>query len=232
MPDTAFIEYLQQLQASQPSPSWDAVLQESQGPSGVAILIVDLVRGFCDQGPLASPRVNALLKPTAAFLSEAYRRGVDKFLVACDCHPPDSPEFRQFPPHCLEGTAQAELAPTLAELPFAAIMHLFSKRSLNCWLGTDLEARLRADLALRTLIVVGDCTDLCVHQAALTAQLMVNQHQLPWQIMVVSSLVDTYDLPLEVAHTIGALPHPADFLNRVFFYHMHLNGVRVVRQIV
>lgn len=225
MSDLAFIEYLKELEGSFPNASWTEVLE--RGPA--AIIVVDLVRGFCDQGPLSGPRVNALVSPTADFLTSAHAKGVREVFLACDSHAADSPEFRQFPPHCIKGTTEADLAPGLASLPFAESFQNILKESLSAWLGTDLAARVSPEV--RTLIVVGDCTDLCVHQTALTAQLMVNQGRLPWQVIVVSSLVDTYDLPLEVAREVGAVPHPGDFLHRTFLYHMHLNGVRVVRSI-
>jgi hypothetical protein len=39
-------------------------------------------------------------------------------------------------------------------------------------------------------------------------------------------------MPIEVANAIGALPHNGDFLHLVFLYHMRLNGVEVVREIL
>ena len=231
MSDLAFLGYLKELHQSFPRLSWDDLLQEAGGPEGVTVLVVDLVRGFCDTGPLASPRINGLLEPTAQFLEEAHSRGISKVILGCDSHPADSPEFENFPPHCVTGTSEAEVAATLTELPFAASFQMLPKRSLSAWLGTDLENQLRGDDKLRRLVIVGDCSDLCVYQAAMTARLLVNHHHLPWQVLVVSSLVDTYDLPLEVAKQIGAVPHPGDLLHRIFLYHMHLNGVRVVSEI-
>jgi nicotinamidase/pyrazinamidase len=44
-------------------------------------------------------------------LTDAARRG-EVFLVSHGCfHPPNDPEFKQFPPHCLKGTPGAELVP-------------------------------------------------------------------------------------------------------------------------
>ena len=56
------------------------------------------------------------LLPNIRKLTDAARRG-EVFLVSHgDFHPANDPEFRQFPPHCLKGTAGAELVPeALAE---------------------------------------------------------------------------------------------------------------------
>jgi hypothetical protein len=44
--------------------------------------------------------------------------------------------------------------------------------------------------------------------------------------------VDTYDLPVETAKQIGAVPHAGDLLHLIFLYSMMLNGVEVVRSIL
>ena len=66
-------------------------------------------------GKLYVPGAEKLL-PNIRKLTDAARRG-EVFLVSHgDFHPANDPEFRQFPPHCLNGTAGAELVPeALAE---------------------------------------------------------------------------------------------------------------------
>ncbi len=61
-------------------------------------------------GKLYVPGAEKLL-PNIRKLTDAARRG-EVFLVSHGCfHLPDDPEFQQFPPHCLKGTAGAELLP-------------------------------------------------------------------------------------------------------------------------
>jgi hypothetical protein len=43
--------------------------------------------------------------------------------------------------------------------------------------------------------------------------------------------VDTYDLPVDVAERIGAMPHDANLLHPLFLYHMALNGAKVVSSV-
>ena len=52
------------------------------------------------------------------------------------------------------------------------------------------------------------------------------------RVIVPENAVQTYDMPVETASAIGALPHHGDFMHLVFLYHMRLNGVEVVREIV
>src|SRR6202140_1001533 len=72
---------------------------------------VDAQRDFLlPGGNLYVPGAEKLL-PTLRRLTDAARQG-KVFLVAHGCfHTPDDPEFRIFPPHCVKGTAGAELVP-------------------------------------------------------------------------------------------------------------------------
>jgi nicotinamidase/pyrazinamidase len=61
-------------------------------------------------GKLYTPGAEKLL-PNIRKLTDAARRG-EVFLVSHgDFHSANDPEFKQFPPHCLKGTAGAELLP-------------------------------------------------------------------------------------------------------------------------
>jgi nicotinamidase/pyrazinamidase len=66
-------------------------------------------------GKLYVPGAEKLL-PNIRKLTDAARRD-EVFLVSHGCfHPATDPEFKQFPPHCLKGTAGAEFVPeALAE---------------------------------------------------------------------------------------------------------------------
>jgi nicotinamidase/pyrazinamidase len=66
-------------------------------------------------GKLYVPGAEKIL-PNIRKLTDAARRD-EVFLVSHGCfHPPQDPEFQQFPPHCLKGTPGAEFVPeALAE---------------------------------------------------------------------------------------------------------------------
>ena len=61
-------------------------------------------------GKLYVPGAEKLL-PNIRRLTDAARHD-EVFLVSHGCfHPPDDPEFQQFPPHCMKGTPGAEFVP-------------------------------------------------------------------------------------------------------------------------
>jgi nicotinamidase-related amidase len=81
-------------------------------------------------------------------------------------------------------------------------------------------------------IVVGDCTDLCVYQAAMALKTRSLANHLGQRVIVPADCVATYDLPVEPALAVGAQPHDGDLLHHVFLHSMSQNGVEIVARIV
>jgi nicotinamidase-related amidase len=194
----------------------------------VAVISVDVINGFCYEGPLASPRVAGIVAPIVALFRQSYDAGVHHFILTQDTHPPDAVEFEQFPPHCLAGHRESATVDQFQELPFFGQFQIIPKKSLNSFIGTSLEAWLDTHPEVTTLIVVGDCTDLCVHQLAMPLKLRGNVRNEKVRVILPVNCIDTYDLPLDVAAPIGAVPHNGDLFHTLFLYHMMLNGMEVV----
>jgi len=213
-----------------PTIAWSDLHAEAQ-QGRVALISVDMINGFCYEGVLSSPRVKNIIPAVVASFKGAYSIGVREFVLAQDCHTPDAVEFADFPPHCQAGTSEANTIPELANLPFANLYQVVSKNSLNAFYGTDLGEWLEAHRNFSAVVIVGDCTDLCVHQTALHMKLYANAYNLKMRVIVPENAVQTYDMSVETANAIGALPHDGDFMHLVFLFHMRLNGVEVVREI-
>ncbi len=227
---TRFLEALATWERSLPSMKWDDLRADAE-QGGVALFSVDMVNGFCHEGVLSSPRVKDIIPAVVAAFEGAYAIGVRDFILAQDTHTPDAVEFADFPPHCQVGTSEAATIPELARLPFADLYKVVPKNSLNAFYGTSLGEWLDAHRDLRAAVVVGDCTDLCVYQTAMYLKLYANAYNLKMRVIVPANAVQTYDLPVEAANTVGALPHDGDVTHLLFLYHMRLNGVEVVREI-
>ncbi len=200
-------------------------------PERAAILSVDEIKVFCVSGPLASPRVARIVTPIVQLFQSAHAAGLKHILLTQDTHEPDAVEFANFPPHCVRGTAEAEPVAEIQALPFFHEMVILPKNSIASGLNTGLSDWLDAHPEVDTFIVVGDCTDLCTYQLAMHLRLDANARQIQRRVIVPADCVETYDLPVDTARQIGALPHPADLLHAVFLYHMALNGMEVVQSI-
>jgi len=187
-----------------------------------------VINGFCYEGPLASPRVASIVEPIAGLFQTGYDAGIRNFILTQDTHPDDAVEFASYPPHCVRGTSESETVAAFKNLPFFDLFQVMPKNSINSALNTDLEAWLDAQPQVDTFIAVGDCTDLCTYQLAMHLKLRANAQNQKSRVILPVDCVDTYDLPVEVAQQIGAVPHDGDLLHYIFLYHMMLNGVEVV----
>lgn len=225
-----FFNWLVEWQANRPSFDLAAEMQaRNLSPENVAILSADMVNGFCYEGNLASPRVRALIPAIVGFFNRAHELGIRNFVLAEDHHDPDAPEFREYGPHCITGTSEAQTIPDLANLPYARDFTLIPKNCLSLAIHTNFIAWLREHQEVKLFITVGDCTDLCVYNMALYMRMEANARNAhDVEIVAPISMIDTYDLPLDVAERIGAMPHPAALMHPLFLYHMALNGIKVV----
>ncbi|MGH2351742.1 MAG: cysteine hydrolase family protein [Chloroflexota bacterium] len=231
----AFLDYLDRFLDSLPERSLADVIAQAGGPERVAVVAVDVVNGFCTTGPLASDRVGAIVPPSESLLRAAHAAGVRAMAVLRDSHDPQAPEFAQFAPHCIAGTAESALVEPLAGLPFAGSFFDVPKNATSAWAGATRFASWVAEqeqAGVNTFVVVGDCTDLCVYQTSMPLKLSANARNRALQVIVPANCVDTYDLEVETARGLGALPHDGALLHAVFLYHLQLNGVQVVARLV
>ncbi len=200
-------------------------------PEQVAVISVDVINGFCYEGPLASPRVAAIVAPIVALFEKSHHAGVRHFILTQDTHPANSVEFESYPPHCIRGTRESEAVDKFKDLPFFDQFLIMPKNSINSVIETDLDAWLKGHPEINTFITVGDCTDLCTYQLAMHLKLRGNARNEKVRVFLPADCVDTYDLPVSVAQEIGAVPHAGDLLHYIFLYHMRLNGIEVVSAI-
>jgi hypothetical protein len=225
---TPFLEYLVDWQASLPAVSLADVCAK---PEKTAILSIDIINGFCYQGALSSPRVKAIINPIIDLLMHSWALGVRDILLCQDTHEPKAIEFGQFPPHCVRGTYEAEAVPEIKNLPFYESIKLLKKNSISSTIGTGLDDWIVDHPEKETFIVVGDCTDLCTYQLGMFLRLDANDRMLKRRVVAPANAIDTYDMPVEIARQIGALPHAGDLMHVLFLYHMALNGIEVVREL-
>jgi nicotinamidase-related amidase len=224
-----FLEWLARWEAELPSLDLETAVPD---PARAALISVDLVKGFCYEGPLASPRVASIVANVVDLFQRAHTLGVRHFLLTQDAHDPDAVEFGAFPPHCVAGTSESETIDELNGLPFASLFTVIPKKSISSSIGTALGTWLESHPAVTTFIIVGDCTDLCVYQAAMYLRLRANVlGQKEARVVIPADCVQTYDMPVETARELGAMPHDGDLLHRLFLYHMALNGIEVVSRL-
>ena len=199
-------------------------------PARVAVVSVDVVKGFCSQGAMCSPRVARIVPEVKRIIHAAQQVGVPHFLFTCDTHTPDSREFDTWPAHCIEGTPEAELEDELLNMPGADKFVVIPKPSINSLIDTELATRLDA-IQPQALIALGDVTDLCYYQLATNLKMLANARGWKCRVIAPLSAVETYDLAVPVAQELGVLPHDGDFINAFFAYHLQATGVEAVQDL-
>ena len=181
------------------------------------LIIVDMVNGFLTQGVMASPRCAGILPETEKLLRFAKKHRIPAIAFA-DCHEPDCMEFTAFPPHCIRGTEEAELAPSLREIGgFVRI----EKNSTNGCLTQAFQEQLNAHPEWERFVVCGVCTDICVMQFALTLQCQCNQQNRKADVLVPVNAVETYDAP----------GHNGDLMQTMALRMMQQAGIRLTAEV-
>lgn len=211
------------------------------------LVIIDEQNGFATvgAGPLAPTEPNAQI---ARMISETNRlarlfeaRGLP-VAVFLDWHADDRPE-PPYPPHCLAGTAEAELVPALAWLADSPAATVLKADCINDFVGSiDPETGRNAIVEwvngwqVDALVVVGICTDICVGEFVATMLSARNHRLVPplRDIVVYEPGCATYDLPREKAEALG-LPataaHPQAEAHHLGLWLMASRGAVLASQI-
>jgi nicotinamidase/pyrazinamidase len=132
-----------------------------------ALIIVDVQNDFCPGGALpvrngddVVPVINRLL--THRWLAVATK----------DWHPADHCSFKAqggpWPPHCVQGTAGAELHPELETAPIQVIITKGSRPDKDAYSGFDGTelAKILRQKGVKRVLVCGLATDYCVRATA------------------------------------------------------------------
>jgi nicotinamidase-related amidase len=223
-----FLDYIETWLTALPSLTLEEALPK---PEKSAIISVDVINGFLYEGALASPRVAAIDVPITNLMKEAWERGLRDILLVQDAHDEGTLEFKEFGPHALKGSAEAETIDLIKELPFFDQITIFNKDSIHPALNTSFDAWLGERDDLETIIAVGDVTDLCLYQLAMYLKLKANAYRRNWRVIVPENCTQTWHLSVEDAQNLPAKPHHGDLLHATFLNHMALNGVEVAKKI-
>lgn len=187
-------------------------------PKRSALIIVDMINGFAREGALQSPRVERLIGEIVRLTQMCQEMSIP-VLAFADSHGEMSPEFRSYPSHCLAGTREAELVDELKTLGGYC---LFLKNSVNGFLEAEFQKWLQENQAIDHYVIVGDCTDICIQQLAVTLKAWFNMNNRECRVIVPVNAVDTFD---------GGLHH-GDLMHVMALFMMSGNGVEIVSRIV
>lgn len=186
-------------------------------PGRTVLLVVDMVNGFVKEGAMSSPRVGELNKKIASFCKGCSDRGIE-VLAFADTHTMESPEFTAYPPHCLQGDWESEVT---EEIDRACAFTRISKHSTNGFLEPAFRTWMQEHPQIDCFLIVGDCTDICIQQLALSLKAEFNRKNLPARVVVPAACCDTFDLGM----------HDGDLMHLMALYSMGAGGVEIVSDV-
>ena len=125
-----------------------------------AVIVIDMQKGFMAPGGTlyCGDEARAIIPRVEARVQQEKAAGGVVFFTQ-DSHEPDDKEFEMFPPHCIYGSVEEEIIDELA--PLTGDARIVKKRRYSAFFETDLALQLK-DLRPDKVVVMGDCTDICV----------------------------------------------------------------------
>ena len=157
------------------------------------LYVVDMVNGFVNEGVLHDKHIRGVIPEQIRFIEEMKKEGEGIAFIK-DCHQKDSVEFQNFPPHCIEGTSEAELVPELRIYEGEALVYL--KNSTSAMFAPNMMEDLDKMENLEEVIGVGCCTDICDVNFLIPLKNYFQQKNRNVTIFAVKKAMDTYHIPV------------------------------------
>lgn len=178
----------------------------------IGLFIVDMLNDFRD-GALPNPRMEIIIPHLLSLIQKLKIDADCRIFFLCDSHAPDDPEFKLFPPHCLKGSAGAEIIPELKPFMAEDRGNVIYKNKYSAFFGTGLDQVLEKE-KLDAVVIGGVLTEICVMCNA------IDFRYRGYDVCVPEACVETYDAP-------GV--HDAEEINRrALGYMKDVFGVKVI----
>lgn len=154
------------------------------------LIIVDMVNGFVKEGALADPNIQKII-PRQLELLKQYLNKDSAVVFIKDTHEKESSEFKNFPPHCIKGTEEAELVDDL--LPYESQAISIEKNSTSFMEAPAFREFIEKTNHLKEISIVGCCTDICIANGTIALSNYLDQQNRNVDIIVHQDATATYD---------------------------------------
>ena len=211
------------------------------------LLIIDEINGFCKVGagnlaPLKpNLQVETMIKETVK-LAKIFDDQLMPITLFLDNHEDDRPE-QPFPPHCIKGTGEEKIITELEWLMKSKALKI-KKDCINGFIGSiDPENNENKFInwikehEIKSLIVTGICTDICVLDFVLTCMSAIN-HQIikPLsEIIVYAEACSTYDMDINDVKRLNldlSMIHDQEIYHNIGLKIMQMRGAIIANKII
>lgn len=183
------------------------------------VIVVDMVKGFVEEGKLAAPSINRVVDKQVNMLDEALKSEDTGIAFIRDCHTKDSVELKRYPEHCLKGTKETEVIDKLK--PFEKFSLKYFKNGTNFIFAKGMQSDLLSFEKLKSVEIIGCLSEVCVENGAIGTRTFFDEHDKDIDVCVYEDEIDTFDAP----------GHNADEVTKNAIDHMKANGIKILRLI-
>ena len=157
------------------------------------LVVVDMVNGFINEGAMADKNIASIIPEQIRLIEEFKKEGYEIVFIK-ESHNADSKEFLKFPPHCIEGTSEAEIVDEFK--PYLDDATIYSKNSTSgIFADGFIEDFNERFASVDEVVVTGCCTDICITNFALPLTNYADQNDRELKVVVPANAVSTYDAP-------------------------------------
>ena len=182
------------------------------------LYIVDIVKGFTTEGVMHDPYILNTV-PHQLKLIEKFKNENEGIAFVKEAHTIDSTEFKNFPPHCIIGTSEAELIEELK--PYEKDALVYPKNSTSAIFAPNVINDLDKMKNLELITAAGCCSDICLPNFLIPLKNYFNQNNRDIDIAIVKKASETYDSPI----------HNREEYSNMAYKLMEQSGIHVVEDI-
>lgn len=182
------------------------------------LINVDMVNGFAREGAMADSYIEHII-PEQIKLMEQTTKNNEGIAIIKDTHKENCREFKRYPVHCVEETAESELVDELKKFEPDALV--YKKNSTSTMYASGFIEDIEKMENLKEVIIVGCCTDICVLNLAIPLQNYFDEKDRDIKITIPKNTVETYDAPY----------HNREEYNEIAFKLMTQAGINLVESL-
>lgn len=183
-----------------------------------ALLVVDVINGFLKEGQMAAPTMMKMVPSLVEVITKAQDLSW-KTIAFADAHDANAQEFAVFPPHCLKNTEESQLINEIKDLLNDKVIE---KNSTNGFFAPKFQGWIKDNPQIDHFVLVGDCTDICVLQLALSLKQWFNESNQPSRIIISMKDVDTF----------SAGVHDDRLMNVLALYLLQSSGIELAQELL
>ena len=182
------------------------------------LINVDMVNGFVKKGAMADSYIGHIIPEHIKWMKQMQEKN-EAIAIMKECHKENCVEFNEYPPHCIEGTEEAELIDELK--PFEKEAFVYLKNSTSGMYAPHFLQDIDKMTCLKEVIITGCCTDICVLNLAIPLKNYFEQQDRDIKITIPKNAVETYDAP----------HHKRQEYNEIAFKLMAQAGINLVENL-